>query len=86
MVLSLPKTWTGQTFCASISAVKGFAANAMEAADVQIGAQVQLRTVLNNMGASDVYTGPLHLLKGSQSSVQRKGDFFEHSAHAIIER
>ena len=41
---------------ASVSAVKGFAANAMEAADVQIGAQVQLRTVLNNMGASDVYT------------------------------
>ena len=29
----------------------------MEAADTQIGAQVQLRTVLDNMGATDVYAG-----------------------------
>ena len=40
---------------ASISAVKGFATNAMEAADVQIGAQVQLKTVMGNMGTLDYY-------------------------------
>lgn len=51
---------------ASISAVKGFAANAMEAADVQIGAQVQLRTVLNNMGASDVYTDMADTIDGAE--------------------
>ena len=39
----------------SISAFKGFATGSMEAADTQIGAQVQLRTVLDNMGATDVY-------------------------------
>ncbi|WP_251319707.1 hypothetical protein [Flintibacter muris] len=39
----------------SISALKGFATSSMEAADTQIGAQVQLRTVLDNMGATDVY-------------------------------
>ena len=41
----------------SISALKGFATSSMEAADTQIGAQVQLRTVLDNMGATDVYAG-----------------------------
>ena len=41
----------------SISALKGFATGSMEAADTQIGAQVQLRTVLDNMGATDVYAG-----------------------------
>lgn len=50
----------------SLSAVKGFAANAMEAADVQIGAQVQLRTVLNNMGASDVYTDMADTIDGAE--------------------
>ena len=51
---------------ASISTIKGFAANAMEAADVQIGAQVQLRTVLNNMGASDVYTDMADTIDGAE--------------------
>ena len=51
---------------ASVSAVKGFAASAMEAADVQIGAQVQLRTVLNNMGASDVYTDMADTIDGAE--------------------
>lgn len=49
----------------SISAIKGFASNAMEAADVQIGAQVQLRTVLNNMGATDVYAGMEDAITGT---------------------
>lgn len=40
---------------ASVSAVKGFAIDSMEAADIQINAQVQLRTVLENMGAMDSY-------------------------------
>ena len=39
----------------SLSAVKGFATSSMDAADVQINAQRQLRTVLNNMGAEDDY-------------------------------
>lgn len=37
----------------SLSAIKGFATSSMEAANVQINAQRQLRTVLNNMGAED---------------------------------
>lgn len=37
----------------SLSAVKGFATSSMDAANVQINAQRQLRTVLNNMGAED---------------------------------
>ena len=41
----------------SFNAIKGFATSSMEAADTQIGAQVQLRTVLDNMGATDVYAG-----------------------------
>lgn len=37
---------------ASLSAIKGFVTDSLEAADVQIGAQVQLRTVLENMDAT----------------------------------
>lgn len=37
----------------SLSAVKGFATSSMDAANVQINAQRQLRTVLSNMGAED---------------------------------
>ena len=37
----------------SLSAIKGFATSSMEAANVQINAQRQLRTVLNNMGTED---------------------------------
>ena len=37
----------------SLSAIKGFATSSMDAANVQINAQRQLRTVLNNMGAED---------------------------------
>ena len=37
----------------SLSAIKGFATGSMDAANVQINAQRQLRTVLNNMGAED---------------------------------
>ena len=37
----------------SLSAIKGFATSSMDAANVQINAQRQLRTVLNNMGAKD---------------------------------
>lgn len=37
----------------SLSAIKSFATSSMDAANVQINAQRQLRTVLNNMGAED---------------------------------
>lgn len=40
---------------ASIGKVKSFAMDALGTADVQIGAQVQLKTVLNNMGAEESY-------------------------------
>lgn len=49
----------------SISAIKGFATGSMEAADTQIGAQVQLRTVLDNMGATDVYAGMEDAITGT---------------------
>ncbi len=49
----------------SISALKGFATGSMEAADTQIGAQVQLRTVLDNMGATDVYAGMEDAITGT---------------------
>lgn len=49
----------------SISALKGFATGSMEAADTQIGAQVQLRTVLDNMGATDVYAGMEDAIAGT---------------------
>ena len=37
----------------SLSAIKGFATSSMDAANIQINAQRQLRTVLDNMGAED---------------------------------
>lgn len=40
---------------ASISGIKGFITDSLEAADVQIGAQVQLKTVMGNMGTLDYY-------------------------------
>ncbi len=40
---------------ASIGKAKSFAADALGAADVQIGAQVQLKTVMGNMGSLDYY-------------------------------
>lgn len=39
----------------SLSAIKGFATSSMDAANTQINAQRQLRTVLNNMGAEESY-------------------------------
>jgi len=39
----------------SLSAIKGFATDSMEAANTQINAQRQLRTVLKNMGAEQNY-------------------------------
>lgn len=39
----------------SLSAIKGFATSSMGAANTQINAQRQLRTVLNNMGAEEEY-------------------------------
>lgn len=39
----------------SVSAIKGFATSSMEAANTQINAQRQLRTVLNNMGAEESF-------------------------------
>ena len=39
----------------SLSAIKGFATSSMDAANTQINAQRQLRTVLNNMGAEENY-------------------------------
>ncbi len=39
----------------SINAIKGLATTSMSAADTQINAQVQLRTVLENMGAMESY-------------------------------
>lgn len=40
---------------AGLSKAKSFAEDAMGAADVQIGAQVQLKTVMGNMGSLDYY-------------------------------
>ena len=42
---------------ASLSSVKSFATGSMEAADIQINAQRQLRTVLNNMGTEESFNG-----------------------------
>lgn len=39
----------------SLSAIKNFATSSMDAANTQINAQVQLRTVLENMGAMESY-------------------------------
>ena len=54
---------------ASLSKVKDFAVDAMRAADVQIGAQVQLKTVMGNMGSLDYYDQVL----GKASAIQGKG-------------
>lgn len=51
---------------ASVSAVKGFAINSMEAANIQIDAQVQLRTVLENMGAMDSYEALVDEVSGNE--------------------
>ena len=40
---------------ASLGKMKSFAVDSMSAADVQIGAQVQLKTVMGNMGSLDYY-------------------------------
>lgn len=51
---------------ASLSAIKGFAEETMEAANVQINAQVQLRTVLENMGAMDTYDALAEQIDGAE--------------------
>lgn len=51
----------------SLSAIKGFITDSMESADVQIGAQVQLRTVMGNMGTLDYYDQILDKAAGIQS-------------------
>lgn len=50
----------------SINAVKGFATSSMEAANTQINAQVQLRTVLENMGAMDSYEALTNSMDGAE--------------------
>lgn len=54
---------------ASLSKVKDFAVDAMGAADVQIGAQVQLKTVMGNMGSLDYYNQVL----SKASEIQSRG-------------
>lgn len=54
---------------ASLSKVKDFAVDAMGAADVQIGAQVQLKTVMGNMGSLDYYDQVLN----KASEIQSRG-------------
>lgn len=54
---------------ASLGAAKSFAEDAMGAADVQIGAQVQLKTVMGNMGSLDYYDQVLN----KASEIQDKG-------------
>ena len=53
----------------SLGAAKSFAEDAMGAADVQIGAQVQLKTVMGNMGSLDYYDQVLD----KASAIQGKG-------------
>lgn len=50
----------------SINAVKGFATSSMAAANTQINAQVQLRTVLENMGAMDSYEALTNSVDGAE--------------------
>lgn len=50
----------------SINAIKGFATSSMEAANTQINAQVQLRTVLENMGAMDSYEALTNSMDGAE--------------------
>lgn len=54
---------------ASLSTTKNFALDSMKAADVQIGAQVQLKTVMGNMGSLDYYDQVLD----KASAIQGKG-------------
>ena len=54
---------------ASLGKVKSFAVDSMSAADVQIGAQVQLKTVMGNMGSLDYYDQILN----KASAIQGKG-------------
>jgi len=51
---------------ASVSAIKSFSISSMEAANTQINAQVQLRTVLENMGAMDSYEALANSLDGNE--------------------
>ena len=50
----------------SVNAIKGFATSSMEAANTQINAQVQLRTVLENMGAMDSYEALTNSMDGAE--------------------
>jgi len=54
----------------SVSGIKGLAAGSMTAADTQINAQVQLRTVLDNMGA----TGISQAITAYDAIVQKAGE------------
>ena len=54
---------------ASIGKAKSFAMDSLGAADVQIGAQVQLKTVMGNMGSLDYYDQVLD----KASAIQGKG-------------
>ncbi len=54
---------------ASLSTAKNFALDSMGAADVQIGAQVQLKTVMGNMGSLDYYEQVLD----KAAAIQGKG-------------
>lgn len=49
----------------SLSAIKNLATTSMDAANTQINAQVQLRTVLENMGAMDSYEALANSLDGN---------------------
>ena len=53
----------------SLSAIKGFAMDSMGAANVQINAQRQLKTVMGNMGSMDYYDQVL----GKASEIQGEG-------------
>jgi hypothetical protein len=50
----------------SLSAIKNFATTSMDAANTQINAQVQLRTVLENMGAMDSYEALADEVSGNE--------------------
>lgn len=53
----------------SFSAVKGFISDSLDAADIQLSAQVQLNTVMGNMGTLDYYEDVL----AKASEIQSKG-------------
>ena len=50
----------------SLSAIKNLATTSMDAANTQINAQVQLRTVLENMGAMDSYEALTNEVSGNE--------------------